>query len=57
VIRMNQAPVFDVHIVESEIDPSGIGEPATPGIAPAVANAWYQLTGERVRRLPFERIS
>ena len=57
VIRMNQAPVFDVHIVESEIDPSGIGEPATPGIAPAGANAWYQLTGERVRRLPFERIS
>lgn len=57
VIRMHQAPVFDVHIMPSEVDPSGIGEPATPGIAPAVANAWFQLTGERVRRLPFERVS
>jgi isoquinoline 1-oxidoreductase beta subunit len=55
VIRMHQAPEFDVHIVESDLDPSGIGEPATPGIAPAVANAWYQLTGVRIRRLPFER--
>lgn len=57
VIRMHQAPVFDVHIMESEVDPSGIGEPATPGIAPAVANAWFQLTGTRIRRLPFERVS
>jgi isoquinoline 1-oxidoreductase beta subunit len=58
VIRMNQAPEFDVHIMDSDvIPPSGIGEPATPGIAPAVANAWFQLTGVRVRRLPFERMS
>jgi len=58
VIRMNQAPEFDVYIMDSDvIPPSGIGEPATPGIAPAVANAWFQLTGVRVRRLPFERMS
>lgn len=57
VIRMNQAPVFDIHIVQSDLEPSGIGEPATPGIAPAVANAWYQLTGVRIRRLPLERTS
>lgn len=57
VIRMHQAPEFDVHIVESDVEPSGIGEPATPGIAPAVANAWYQLTGVRVRRLPFEGVA
>jgi len=55
VIRMHQAPEFDVHIIESDVEPSGIGEPATPGIAPAVANAWFQLTGERVRKLPFEQ--
>jgi len=55
VIRMNQAPEFDIHIVESDAEPSGIGEPATPGIAPAVANAWFQLTGERVRKLPLEK--
>lgn len=57
VIRMDQAPEFDIHIVQSDIDPTGIGEPATPGIAPAVANAWYQLTGVRMRRLPFESLS
>jgi len=57
VIRMDQAPEFDIHIVQSDIDPTGIGEPATPGIAPAVANAWFQLTGVRMRRLPFEKIS
>ncbi len=57
VIRMHQAPEFDVHIVNSDVDPSGIGEPATPGIAPAVANAWFQLTGVRVRSLPFEGVA
>jgi isoquinoline 1-oxidoreductase beta subunit len=57
VIRMHQAPEFDVHIVDSDVDPSGIGEPATPGIAPAVANAWFQLTGVRVRSLPFEGVA
>ena len=57
VIRMHQAPAFDVHIVPSDLEPSGIGEPATPGIAPAVANAWFQLTGVRVRRLPFEGVA
>lgn len=57
VIRMNNAPVFDVAIMPSDIEPTGIGEPATPGIAPAVANAWFQLTGQRVRRLPFEAMS
>jgi isoquinoline 1-oxidoreductase beta subunit len=57
VIRMNQAPQFDVFIVNSDVDPSGIGEPATPGIAPAVANAWFQLTGVRVRSLPFEGVA
>jgi isoquinoline 1-oxidoreductase beta subunit len=57
VIRMHQAPEFDIHIIESEVEPSGIGEPATPGIAPAVANAWFQLTGVRVRRLPFEGVA
>jgi len=46
-----------VFIVDSDVDPSGIGEPATPGIAPAVANAWFQLTGVRVRSLPFEGVA
>ena len=57
VIRMSQSPEFDVFIVPSSEDPTGIGEPATPGIAPAVANAWFQLTGERLHKLPFEGLS
>ncbi|MES2627117.1 MAG: xanthine dehydrogenase family protein molybdopterin-binding subunit [Pseudomonadota bacterium] len=53
VIRMSQAPQIDVVIIPSTESPTGIGEPATPTIAPAVANAYFQLTGKRVRRLPF----
>ena len=52
VIRMNEAPKIDVHIVESSEHPGGIGEPGTPPIAPAVANAVFALTRKRVRELP-----
>ena len=53
LLRMNEMPKVEVHIVKSTEDPTGIGEPGVPPAAPAVANAWFQLTGERVRRLPF----
>lgn len=53
VLRMNEAPVVEVHIVPSEDAPTGVGEPGTPPIAPAVANAVFKLTGKRVRDLPF----
>ena len=52
VIRMNEAPVVDVHIVPSTAAPGGIGEASTPGIAPAVANAIFALTKKRLRQLP-----
>ncbi len=39
----------------SRAEPTGVGEPGVPPLAPAVANAWFKLTGERVRRLPFLR--
>jgi len=54
VIRMAEAPVVDVHIVPSTNPPGGIGEASVPGIAPAVANAVFALTGKRVRRLPIQ---
>jgi isoquinoline 1-oxidoreductase beta subunit len=57
IIRMFQAPAIDVVIMPSTESPTGIGEPATPVIGPAVANAWFRLTGERVRNLPFEMLS
>ena len=52
MLRMNEAPEVEVHIVPSTETPGGIGEAATPVIAPAVANAIYAATGKRIRRLP-----
>jgi isoquinoline 1-oxidoreductase beta subunit len=55
VLRIDDMPKVDVYIVPSRAEPTGVGEPGVPPLAPAVANAIYQLTGERVRRLPFAR--
>ena len=55
VLRINEMPDVEVHIVESSEKPTGIGEPGVPTIAPAVANAWAKLTGERLYSLPFSR--
>ncbi len=53
-LRINEMPLIDVHIVPSAEKPTGVGEPGTPVIAPAVANALAALTGKRVRSLPFD---
>jgi len=53
MLRINEMPEIEVEIIESDADPSGIGEPGTPPIGPAVANAWRALTGTVVTRLPF----
>ena len=52
IVRMDEMPRVDVHIVAHGDPPGGIGEPGTPPIAPAVCNALFALTGKRVRRLP-----
>jgi len=52
VLRLNEMPVVEVHIVRSTEKPGGVGEVAVPHIAPAVANAVAQLTGRRLRELP-----
>ena len=52
-LRIPEMPAVDVHIVASTEDPSGIGEPGLPPLAPAVANALRQLQSKPVRRLPF----
>jgi isoquinoline 1-oxidoreductase beta subunit len=52
VLRLDQMPRVEVHIVSSAEPPTGVGEPATPVIAPAVANALYAATGRRLRALP-----
>lgn len=52
VVRMNESPQIDVYIVPSTEKMGGAGEPGTPPIAPAVANAVFALTGQRLRELP-----
>jgi isoquinoline 1-oxidoreductase beta subunit len=52
VLRINEMPKVEVHIVASEEPPSGIGEPTVPPIGPAVSNAIFAATGRRVRTLP-----
>jgi len=52
MVRMSETPQVEVHIVESNDGPGGIGEPGTPPIAPAVCNAIFAATGKPVRRLP-----
>jgi isoquinoline 1-oxidoreductase subunit beta len=54
VLRINQAPEIEVHIVPSIEDPSGVGELGAMLVAPAVANAIFNATGVRVRRLPID---
>jgi isoquinoline 1-oxidoreductase subunit beta len=56
-LRIAEMPAVEVHIVPSGAAPTGVGEPGVPPIAPAVANALFKLTGQRVRRLPFARLT
>ncbi|HEV8578580.1 MAG TPA: xanthine dehydrogenase family protein molybdopterin-binding subunit [Thermoanaerobaculia bacterium] len=52
VLRLNEMPHVAVHIANSDEKMGGVGEPGTPPIAPAVANAVFALTGKRLRQLP-----
>jgi isoquinoline 1-oxidoreductase beta subunit len=51
-LRINEMPEVEVAIIESTLPPTGVGEPGTPPIGPALANAWRRLTGQPVRRTP-----
>lgn len=53
-LRINEMPAVEVHIVPSRENPTGVGEPATAVIAPALVNALYAATGQRVRDLPVD---
>ncbi len=54
ILRMNEAPDVDVVIIDSAEEPTGVGEPGLPPIAPAVANAVFAATGQRLRSLPLK---
>jgi isoquinoline 1-oxidoreductase beta subunit len=55
VLTIDEMPKVEVHIVPSQVSPTGVGEPGVPPIGPALANAYYAATGKRVRALPFTR--
>lgn len=52
MLRIHESPDIEVHIIESNESPKGVGEPAVPPVAPAVANALFAATGQRLRSLP-----
>ena len=54
MLRMDESPEIEVIIIDSGTKPTGVGEPGLPPIAPAVANAVYKATGQRLRSLPLQ---
>ena len=54
MLRMSESPEIEVIIIDSGTEPTGVGEPGLPPIAPAVANAVYKATGQRLRSLPLQ---
>jgi isoquinoline 1-oxidoreductase beta subunit len=54
MLRINEAPLIEVYIVQSSEPPGGIGEPGTSAIVPAVTNAIFAASGKRLRKLPID---
>jgi len=57
LIRMSEAPEVEVHFIESQNDPTGLGEPTLPPAGGAIANALHAATGQRLYQQPFVKFS
>jgi isoquinoline 1-oxidoreductase beta subunit len=57
MLRINEAPAIEVHIVQSREPPGGMGEAGTSAIVPAVTNAIFAASGKRLRKLPIDTIA
>jgi isoquinoline 1-oxidoreductase beta subunit len=55
LLRIDEMPTVEVHILDSGEAPGGLGEPGVPTVAPAVCNAIFAATGKRIRRLPIDK--
>ena len=55
LLRLKKAPEVDVHFIQSDNPPTGLGEPPFLAVGPAIANAIFAATGTRIRELPFKR--
>ena len=55
LIRMNEIPEIDVHLIENSFEPTGLGEPTLPPAGAAVANAFKAATGKRLLNQPFSK--
>jgi isoquinoline 1-oxidoreductase beta subunit len=55
ILRINEAPAVEVHIVQNTEPPGGLGEAGTSAIVPAVANAIFAATGTRLRKMPVDQ--
>jgi isoquinoline 1-oxidoreductase subunit beta len=55
ILRMNEAPQVEVHVIDNGDTPGGLGEAGTSLIAPAVANAIFAATGKRLRKMPIDQ--
>jgi len=57
LLRYHECPEIETHIIPSADDPAGAGETGLPTVAPALANAIFNLTGKRIRRLPLDKMN